>query len=170
MSKTHDELGNALRAADERKRVAALKARRKKERKRAHASGKAHPSGKAGKRALKTWEVIPYRPGMGREFYSTREWRQIRWKVLAASDGKCVMCGHSAASSGRPLHVDHIHARSIRPDLELQENNLQVLCEDCNLGKGSRYWETQSAAAKASPATPGHYPAPPMRLIKGDKR
>lgn len=33
------------------------------------------------------------------------------------------------------MHVDHIKPRSKYPALELVLSNLQVLCEDCNLGK-----------------------------------
>ncbi len=38
---------------------------------------------------------------------------------------------------GIPLHVDHIKPRSKYPDLALDINNLQILCESCNLGKGA---------------------------------
>jgi hypothetical protein len=37
------------------------------------------------------------------------------------------------------MHVDHIKPRSKYPDLELSRQNLQVLCEDCNLGKSNKY-------------------------------
>ncbi len=81
-----------------------------------------------------------YRAGvMKSEFYLTREWKQLRWEVLVASDGKCCMCGRSKAD-GVILHVDHIRPRSKFPVLELRKDNLQVLCSDCNLGKGTKTW------------------------------
>ena len=69
-------------------------------------------------------------------FYHSREWRELRWKVLTAGDGKCVMCGRGK-KDGIILHVDHIKPRSKYPHLELEFSNLQVLCEDCNLGKSN---------------------------------
>jgi 5-methylcytosine-specific restriction endonuclease McrA len=35
------------------------------------------------------------------------------------------------------MHVDHIKPRSKYPALELAEDNLQVLCELCNIGKSN---------------------------------
>ena len=78
----------------------------------------------------------PYRKGMKSEFYQTFEWRQLRWKVLLESDKCCAMCGRSKAH-GIILHVDHIKPRSKHPALELIQSNLQVLCEDCNIGKSN---------------------------------
>ena len=37
------------------------------------------------------------------------------------------------------MHVDHIKPRSTHPHLSLDESNLQVLCDDCNVGKSNRY-------------------------------
>jgi 5-methylcytosine-specific restriction endonuclease McrA len=35
------------------------------------------------------------------------------------------------------LHVDHILPRSIYPEFALDIQNLQILCEDCNLAKSN---------------------------------
>jgi 5-methylcytosine-specific restriction endonuclease McrA len=35
------------------------------------------------------------------------------------------------------MHVDHILPRSKFPELELDIDNLQVLCEECNLAKSN---------------------------------
>ena len=78
-----------------------------------------------------------YRHGMGSEFYSTREWRSIRYDVIRSSDGKCKECGRSRAD-GIIIHIDHIKPRSKFPELELLFANLQVLCEDCNIGKSNK--------------------------------
>ena len=78
----------------------------------------------------------PYSAGMKSLFYATDEWRKLRWRVLSLSNGKCVMCGRNSGH-GIVLHVDHIKPRSKYPALELEIDNLQVLCEDCNLGKGA---------------------------------
>jgi 5-methylcytosine-specific restriction endonuclease McrA len=47
------------------------------------------------------------------------------------------LCG-TAPTPGKPLHVDHIKPRSKYPELEYEISNLQILCDDCNLGKGNR--------------------------------
>ena len=36
------------------------------------------------------------------------------------------------------MHVDHIKPRSLYPDLELEFENLQVLCKYCNLEKSNK--------------------------------
>ncbi len=79
---------------------------------------------------------LKYEPGMGKEFYSTFAWRQLRWKVIKESNGRCAMC-NASKESGVVLHVDHIKPRSKFPALELDRDNLQVLCEDCNIGKSN---------------------------------
>lgn len=74
------------------------------------------------------------------DFYKTKEWRALRVKVLLKQGKKCCLCG-STPKEGIVLHVDHIKPRSLYPKLELVESNLQVLCEDCNLGKSNLYTE-----------------------------
>jgi len=73
----------------------------------------------------------------GVDFYKTREWREIRYKALRNNDGRCELCGRGK-KDGIILHVDHIKPRSRFPELELDLNNLQILCEDCNLGKSNK--------------------------------
>ena len=85
---------------------------------------------------LNNFNRTPYKKGMKSEFYQTFEWRQLRWKVLLESDKSCAMCGRTKAH-GIILHVDHIKPRSKYPALELTQSNLQVLCEDCNIGKSN---------------------------------
>lgn len=66
-----------------------------------------------------------------------RRWRELRYKVLKLSNGSCCLCG-ATAKDGIKLHVDHIKPKSIYPYLEYDLNNLQVLCEDCNIGKSNK--------------------------------
>lgn len=68
-------------------------------------------------------------------FYETDAWRELRFKVLRKFKFECMACGRSKKKHGVVIHVDHIKPRSKFPELELDLNNLQVLCEDCNLGK-----------------------------------
>jgi len=67
-------------------------------------------------------------------FYESREWRELRFKVLRKYGPTCMAC-FKPGSPGNPMHVDHIKPRSKYPELELDIDNLQILCEDCNLGK-----------------------------------
>lgn len=78
-----------------------------------------------------------YTKGMKSEFYSTREWRELRWKVVSNSNGCCKVCGRNNKDHGVVIHVDHIKPRSKFPELELELSNMQILCADCNLGKGA---------------------------------
>ena len=56
-----------------------------------------------------------------------------RWEVLERDKRRCVVCG-VAAADGATLHVDHIVSVYNGGDNEME--NLQTLCEQCNLGKG----------------------------------
>lgn len=63
-------------------------------------------------------------------FYYSDAWRQLRYRVFKKYGRQCMVCG----ATGK-LHIDHIKPRSKFPKLELEMSNLQVLCEDCNMGK-----------------------------------
>jgi hypothetical protein len=65
------------------------------------------------------------------------KWRQVRFEALRLSNGACCLCG-ARAKDGAVLHVDHIKPKSLHPELAFDVDNLQVLCADCNLGKGNR--------------------------------
>lgn len=68
------------------------------------------------------------------DFYRSIAWRVVRYQALKRSKGCCECCGNRATAL-KPLHVDHVKPRSKYPELALALSNLQVLCEDCNLGK-----------------------------------
>lgn len=70
------------------------------------------------------------------DFYKSRQWLELRYLALSSAKGKCACCG-ATSHEGAQLHVDHIKPRSRFPGLELSLENLQVLCSQCNLGKGS---------------------------------
>jgi len=71
-------------------------------------------------------------------FYHSKAWRSLRVKAILKYGRKCCLCGRSV-KDGIVLHVDHIKPRSKFPKLELKLWNLQILCEDCNLGKSNHY-------------------------------
>lgn len=70
-----------------------------------------------------------------RGFYDTKAWKALRYEVLKTYGRKCMNCGKSKDTV---IHVDHIKPRSLFPHLELDFNNLQVLCQDCNEGKSNK--------------------------------
>src|SRR4051812_22617275 len=80
--------------------------------------------------------AVPFTTDERLAFYQSREWRDLRYKALLRSDGRCECCGRSR-HDGVKLHVDHIKPMHRYPALRLTLSNLQVLCEDCNMGKGA---------------------------------
>jgi hypothetical protein len=61
---------------------------------------------------------------------------RLRFRILKRDNFCCRVCGASPAlTPGLELHVDHIIAWSVGG--ETVEENLQTLCEACNLGKSN---------------------------------
>jgi len=71
------------------------------------------------------------------EFYRSREWLELRYRVLRIYKAKCMCCGRTPQEHGITVHVDHIKPRSKYPKLELDLENMQVLCAACNFGKSN---------------------------------
>ena len=86
--------------------------------------------------ALRTSDdLVPYSPGLpASQFYLTRAWLIARYDIFLRDGRRCACCGQQKGV----LHVDHILPRSLHPNLELDRGNLQVLCAQCNIGKGAR--------------------------------
>lgn len=72
------------------------------------------------------------------DFYESREWWTLRARVIASYKAMCMMCGRNPVEDGIKLHVDHIKPRSKYPELSLDFNNMQLLCHECNIGKGNK--------------------------------
>jgi hypothetical protein len=66
-------------------------------------------------------------------FYASVEWIVLRRKVLDHYGRVCMKCG----SEDQPS-VDHVKPRSLFPALELDFDNMQVLCRPCNSSKSNR--------------------------------
>ena len=80
-------------------------------------------------------------------FLLCAEWKTLRMRALERGGAKCACCGRSAADGAR-MNVDHIKPRRFYPELALTLDNLQVLCSDCNHGKGNKYetdWRRESS-------------------------
>ena len=67
-----------------------------------------------------------------KSFYSTWEWKKIRFKVLEKYGAVCMCCNNT-----ENIVVDHIKPITRFPHLKLKFDNLQVLCRDCNMGKSN---------------------------------
>lgn len=59
----------------------------------------------------------------------------LRYDILSRDNFTCKICGRNADDNVK-LHVDHIHPIS-KGGKTVQEN-LQTLCQDCNLGKSNK--------------------------------
>lgn len=76
--------------------------------------------------------IDPFDPG----FLSSWEWTTLRYQTLKKYGRRCMCCG-ATPDDGVKIHVDHVKPRRHYPELALDPGNLQVLCEDCNKGKGA---------------------------------
>jgi hypothetical protein len=61
---------------------------------------------------------------------------KLRYEVFKRDNYRCKICGRSNAEDGVKLHCDHIVPIAKGGLTEL--SNLQTLCQDCNLGKGTQ--------------------------------
>ncbi len=59
----------------------------------------------------------------------------LRFEILKRDDYRCQMCG-TTAKEGATLEIDHIHP--VAKGGSNDPGNLQVLCRDCNAGKGAQ--------------------------------
>lgn len=80
-------------------------------------------------------------PELADTFYRSHKWRRLRVDALEANRQRygmlaCECCGMIDVAS---FHVDHIYPRATHPELALDPANLQVLCDACNIGKGTAY-------------------------------
>lgn len=80
---------------------------------------------------------VPMEPRDKLDLKTRKTPRNINWRlraqVLMRDSAKCRLCG-STPANGAKLHVDHIWPWSKGGETTI--NNLQILCEMCNIGKG----------------------------------
>lgn len=70
-------------------------------------------------------------------FLSTYAWTTLRMVAIKKYGRVCQCCGASTELHGVRMNVDHIKPRKLFPELALDLDNLQILCDDCNKGKGN---------------------------------
>jgi len=93
-----------------------------------------------------------------RDFYDSWEWKRLSYDTKKARGRKCECCGAKAPDVR--IVTDHIKPIRHHWELRLDVSNLQVLCDDCNMGKGSRDdtdWRLKPQGEKCDPY-PGHNP------------
>lgn len=87
--------------------------------------------------------VMQHSPKEAREeFYKSWDWRTARMEVLKRHARRCMCCGSTPDDltvDGKPVRlvVDHIKPLSRYWHLRLVQSNLQILCDECNMGKGA---------------------------------
>ena len=90
------------------------------------------------KKDVKKWNKY-YKNIKKDSFYSSLAWKVCRAWAIETMGQTCAMCGRSPKTHGVAIHVDHIKPRSKFPELAFDKNNLQILCDDCNIGKLNRF-------------------------------
>lgn len=94
------------------------------------------------KRAKKARNSQPPAVATKEEFYKSWDWRTLRMEALKEHGRACQCCGAEPGmktAAGEPVRicVDHIKPLSKFWHLRLVKTNLQVLCDECNQGKGN---------------------------------
>jgi len=85
----------------------------------------------------KNRHLIPKKTKNSRKaFLESYAWRKLRMEALIKYGPKCMCCG-ATPETGAVMNVDHIKPRLMYPELALDINNLQILCHECNHGKGN---------------------------------
>lgn len=75
------------------------------------------------------------------EFYKTWDWQKLRVKTFEKFGRRCMCCGATNDSidmTGKPVQIvcDHVKPLHNYWSMRLDPENTQVLCFDCNMGKG----------------------------------
>ena len=88
-------------------------------------------------KAITTYKAVENVKQTSKEFLESWEWATLRMKAIKLYGRTCMCCGAMHGIDGVVIHVDHIKPRSKYPELSLEIKNLQILCGDCNKGKGA---------------------------------
>lgn len=112
----------------------------------------------------KAYAPSPNNKNSPKSFYASWEWRTLRMEVLKAHGSVCQCCGsrpgeETIGGGTVRIVVDHIKPLSKYWNLRLDRNNLQVLCDECNQGKGA--WDETDHR-------PGVDEVPEGNIILGD--
>jgi len=70
------------------------------------------------------------------KFLQSPEWKALRLEAINRYGSSCLRCGRKD-SEGHPINIDHVKPRKFYPQLALDIENLQPLCNPCNKSKGN---------------------------------
>jgi hypothetical protein len=99
--------------------------------------GIALPRGTWQERKLFLADALGPSQAMKDAFYDSWAWSELRFDTLQCYGRRCMCCG-ATPETGARIVVDHIEPLRYRWSRRLDRENLQVLCDDCNKGKGAR--------------------------------
>jgi 5-methylcytosine-specific restriction endonuclease McrA len=96
---------------------------------------------------------MAFRPGKAElfDFYASPRWKRLSYDTRLRRGPACECCG-ARPEHGVRIVCDHIKPVRFYWHLRYDADNLQLLCEDCNLGKGSRYttdWRSDSRSGES---------------------
>jgi hypothetical protein len=110
------------------------------------------------KKGTPSWLTTPaptysQTPSDPKAFYRSWAWREVRFLALEKHGRRCQCCGATPDMldiAGNPVRivVDHIKPLRHNWDLRLSLDNLQILCDECNMGKSYKH-ETDFRPATA---------------------
>ena len=130
-----DNLQSALRARINNQAIADKRRKRRDRIKQAKRNVIVSPAPKGKAKWKPKPSVFKVSPNSN-TFLESYEWRKVRMQALKKYGATCQCCGASR-KTGAVIHVDHIKPRKLFPHLALSLDNLQVLCHECNHGKGN---------------------------------
>ena len=102
---------------------------------------KNHPRSDSAKKGLEVlsqaYLQLKSKPSISsNDFLQSKAWQRARIQAFKQYGNRCQCCGASPENGAR-LCVDHIKPRKLFPELALDIDNLQILCAECNSGKGN---------------------------------
>lgn len=71
------------------------------------------------------------------KFYDSWAWKKLSYSIRKKRGNKCECCG-ATPQHGSRIVADHIKPVRKYWHLRLNPTNIQVLCHDCNMGKGGK--------------------------------
>lgn len=96
--------------------------------------------GKFNGKKRRTFRRVPAKAkAPSADFYQSWAWKEARYAAIKRHGRKCLCCGWSPSDGPGYLVVDHIKPVRTHPNLALEPTNLQVLCNDCNMGKSYKH-------------------------------
>lgn len=92
-------------------------------------------------------ELIRWMDDKHEGFYQSQAWLELRQRVLDTYGPTCMCCG--VTKNDETIQVDHVKPKARYPALALVFENMQVLCQPCNLGKGTAETDYRKKAPDA---------------------